>query len=339
MVGPPLTGFEKVRSVVETAVVIFAARESPDVLLKTLTMANQSCGSTAQIDVIVNGNRALSGEIAARISSPHIADSEAGTQNPLSEPQPCSVLINVWDIEFGDKANAWNQYIHSIWSGERLAFFLDGNVYLNPNSISELERITMDDGFALAGTGVPTQGRSAKAVRDELLEWGGLHGSFCCIKGRTLQEIKSRNIRLPLSLYRVDSLMGALLGLGLAPQGQDWQKEKIAVASKASWTIDRWSWTKLSDIQSQFKRLLRQFKGGFEKRAFRHYLEVQKGLPEMMPETSLEMVTNHLRPQRFGWWAIRMYGVLSQFSSKRTADQLPRLAWSGRMRVPEAAGR
>ena len=326
------------RFVAETAVVIFAARESPEVLLKTLTMATRSCGSSAQIEVVVNGNRALSHEIAARISTLQILNYHAGTQKPVAEAQLRSVPINVWDIEFGDKANAWNQYIHSIWSGERLAFFVDGNVYLNPNAISELGRVTLGDPYAIAGTGVPTQGRSATAVRDELLEWGGLHGNFCCIKGLTLQEIKSRNIRLPLALYRVDSLMGALLGLGLDPKGQDWQKERIAIASKASWTTDRWSLIKLRDIHSQFKRLLRQFKGGFEKRAFRHYLEEQKGLPEMMPETSPQMVANHLRSRRFGWWTIRLYMLLNQFDSTRTPDQLPRLAWSGHLHFPETSG-
>ena len=315
------------------AVVIFAARESSGVLIKTLKAAANSVGPSGQIELVVNGNPSLAREIVSRILFLQNASSQDASPIPILKLQLFSVPVNVWEVEFGDKANAWNQYIHSIWCGERLAFFVDGYVVLNPNAIAELGQITLGDPYAIAGTGVPTQGGSAKAVRDELLERGGLHGNFCCLKGATMQEMKSRNIRLPLALYRVDSLMGALLGLGFDPERQEWQKERIAIAKEASWTTGRWSWSNINDVKSQFKRLLRQFRGGFEKRAFRHYLEVQKGSPEMLPESSPQMVTNYLRSRQFGWLAIRLYLLFNPFERVNMPDQLPRLKWSGHLSV------
>jgi hypothetical protein len=99
------------------AVVVFAARETVEVLLQSVQAA--CLAGQGPIDVLVNGNPDFASELAE-----HFALAGA--------PQ-----VNIWSIAQGDKANAWDQYIHAIWAGQPLAFFIDGYVRLSPDSVAQ----------------------------------------------------------------------------------------------------------------------------------------------------------------------------------------------------------
>jgi hypothetical protein len=75
------------------------------------------------------------------------------------------LTLRIWSIPLGDKANAWNQYIHHLWAGQELVFFIDGYVRLNSDAIELLGGAVQSDPQALGGSGVPTVGRSARALR------------------------------------------------------------------------------------------------------------------------------------------------------------------------------
>lgn len=262
------------------ALVIFACRESLPQLRQTLAAALVSASTCAAIHVLVNGNPALANALAAELT-------KRQTDDAYRENGPA---LKVWSIPLGDKANAWNQYIHQIWAGEDIAFFIDGYVRLNVDAVELLGNAVATNPLALGGTGVPTIGRSAKALREDLIANVGYHGNFCCIKGKTLGQMRHQHIRLPVGLYRTDSLMGAILSYALDPGRHVWEDYRIHVHPKASWQIDPARWWRLKDLQTYVRRYLRQARGSLEKAAFADHLVARLCPPSMFPDTAQELV-------------------------------------------------
>lgn len=261
-------------------VVIFACRESLSQLLQTLDAAKVSAASCAVIHVLVNGNQALASALAQEL-----------TQRQLSAAKDeGGPAIQVWSIPLGDKANAWNQYIHQIWAGEEIAFFVDGYVRLNPDAVDLLGHAVAANTQALAGTGVPTMGRSAKALRENMIVNTGYHGNFCCIKGHTIGQMRDKHIRLPVGLYRTDSLMGAILCYALDPSSHAWEDYRIDVHPSASWQFDPARWWRPSDVMAHFKRILRQARGKLDNIAFKDHLVKRQCASNQMPATAQALV-------------------------------------------------
>lgn len=263
------------------AIVIFASRESLDMLGRTISAAQIAAKDRANIDVLVNGNEPLA---------------VALTNQLCLQPSACdAAAVRVWSVTVGDKANAWNQYIHHIWSGENIAFFVDGYVRLNPDAVQLLGDAVGARPDVHGGTGVPRIGRTANAIRAEMALEGGFHGNFCCIKASAIEQLRQREIVLPFGLYRVDSLMGALLNFGLDPARNDWVASRIFVHPNASWQTDPKSWWRTGHIRAQIKRAFRQSRGVLENLAIRDHLHVRKQAPESLPATATELVIDWIR--------------------------------------------
>lgn len=260
------------------AIVVFAARESPGVLVQTIQAAARASSKRAHIDVLVNGNLSLAQTIADELGSQQQASSNGQA-------------IRVWSLTQGDKANTWNQYFHHVWSGEALSFFIDGYVRLNPDAIQLLGDAVSSSAHALGGTGVPSMGRTAAAMRAEMTKNGGFHGNFCCIQGDVIRQIRRRGIALPFGLYRVDSLVGALLLLGLHPESNKWDRRRILVHPDASWQTDQRHWWRLSDLRAQVKRVFRQARGLLENEAVKDLFMVQKVRAEQLPANAATLVS------------------------------------------------
>ena len=261
-------------------VVIFACRESLTQLRQTLDAARVSAASCAVIHVLVNGNQVLASTLVQELTQRQTASTkDAG-----------GPAIQVWSIPLGDKANAWNQYIHRLWAGEEIAFFVDGYVRLNPDAVDLLGRAVTANAQALAGTGVPTMGRSAKALRENMIVNTGYHGNFCCIKGDTVRELREKHIRLPVGLYRTDSLMGAILCYALDPSSHSWEDYRIHVHPTASWEIDEAKWWRWRDVRAAVNRHFRQVRGKLENAALTDHLANRQCSPAQLPATARELV-------------------------------------------------
>jgi hypothetical protein len=151
------------------ALAIFAARESVADLSASVQAVIVAARVPLVIDVLINGNPSLATDFVKVMQ---------GAVRLAGE-----VEVRVWYLPFGDKAHAWNEYFHAIWSGEPLAFFIDGYVRPKPDSIELLGRAVLADAVALGGSGTPDMGRTSRQLRAAMLADGGIHGNFCCIKG------------------------------------------------------------------------------------------------------------------------------------------------------------
>lgn len=272
------------------ALVIFASREAPLALRRTIDAALIAARGLARIDVLVNGNAQLAADI-----SRYFTEANGALIPPVQSAAVKAPAMRIWTIPLGDKANAWNQYIHQIWAGEELAFFVDGYVRLNPDAVQLLGSAVKSDELALGGSGVPTMGRSADALRQNLIVNTGFHGNFCCIKGHAMAQMRDARISLPVGLYRTDALMGAFLCYAMNPATHVWEDHRIWVHPTASWDVDLARWWRLRDLIGIFKRVVRQARGRLENKAIANHLAIRRQLPQQLPKTAKELVLEWAR--------------------------------------------
>jgi hypothetical protein len=257
-------------------VVIIASREAPPILEATLRRTLASVHKHAVVDVLINGNEDLAKQFGVLMA-------------PLMRANPRTEL-RLWSISLGDKAHALNTYVHEIWPGDGIAYFVDGYVRPNEDAFRLLEQALKQNPDAWCASGVPSVGHSAKTLRREQITEHGIHGNLFCLGHETMQRLRSSGFRLPLGIYRTDPTIGAAIKYSLDPRSNPWNPGRIAVEENASWETDVKKWWSRSDLQAQIKRRIRQAQGDLENQAVKHHLAEKKRLPEEMPDTVLELV-------------------------------------------------
>lgn len=263
------------------SIAIIASREDIATLKDCiLSVFRASSGKAAVIDVLVNGNPPLVQQLA---------------RTGLECPDTCT--LRLWSIAQGDKAHAWNEYVHRIWPGHGDAFFLDGYVEVEAGAFDALQEALSASPDALGATGVPTSGRSAPQLRAVMLRDGGFHGNLNVLRAGVMQTLRDSSFRLPLGLYRTDSLTGALLMFGLDPATHQWDKQRIAVVPGAAWKVRSLGRITFKNLVSHCKRLLRQAQGELENRAVREHLAVRRLAPSLLAPTSQALVNGWIAEQ------------------------------------------
>ena len=264
------------------AVAIFTARETPSVLSATVRAAIAACaGRQATIDVLINGNHALAvnfAEVAKTIST-----------------DGCS--LRIWSIAAPDKAHTWNEYVHRIWDTGGITFFIDGYARVRPDALAAIEQRLADLPNAMAASGVPTSGRSARRMREIMLRTGGIHGNLYALKVGSMEMIRNADFRLPLGLYRNDGLLGAALTFRLDPANHEWKRGSVVAVADATWDVDGISALNYKNIVGYFKRRLRQAHGALENRAVREHMTIKRLPPQLLPATSQDMIVDWLQAQ------------------------------------------
>lgn len=259
------------------SVTIFTAREQPDELLATIVAVMHASDQRSVIDVMVNGNP----ELALNISK-LIAPEQFTAKSPT---------VRVWSTPLGGKAHAWNQYVHLVWPGTTMAFFVDGYARISQNALELLAQGMATAADAIAGTGLPTSGRTASKLRDVTLREGGFHGNFFAINESAMLELRRRHFRLPLGLYGFDTLLGGILGFGLDPAKNSWDAKKfIFVHPDVTWTIDEKKWWHYSAVKTQAKRILNNALRKLVIGATKSHLAKQKLPVEQVPRTIEDFV-------------------------------------------------
>jgi len=262
---PQASGLKPAAFQPEWAVAVTASRESLETLLATLHAAIRAAQRATLIDLLINGNPDLAQACAARLG---------GELGRLPE----SLRVRVWSIALGDKAHAFNTYVHEIWPGAPVTFFLDGYARVRPDALDRMATTLYSHmPEALAVAALPTSGRGAAAVTADLHEHGGLHGNFFALGAPALQAMHELGFRLPLGLYRVDSTLAAALAFRLRPQEFDWAvKRNIVFDSEAHWDVDAPPWWQPATWRGHAKRRLRQAQGDLENWAVRHWLLLKR---------------------------------------------------------------
>jgi len=299
------------------SIAIISSRESVATLGHTIGAAIAACaGHACVIDVLINGNPTLAREAASQAHAWQVA----------------ACRVNVWSISQGDKAHAWNEYVHRIWTPGTPAFFLDAYAEPRADAFARLLAAIDEENGVLAATGVPSVGRSAARLRAQMLREGGLHGNMHAIGAAAMARLRASGFRLPLGLYRTDSMIGAVLMFNFDPGQYRWEPRRVAVVGDATWNVrggGAWTW---KNISGQLKRTMRQARGHLENRAAREHLAVRRLAPERMPRTINELVLGWMQAQPDDLQALYRRHPLSRMVAKQFQEARD---WSAAAQAPE----
>jgi len=283
---------------------IVSARETIATLAASIdAVIRASSGTRTQIDVIVNGNHRLAKEAAEH------AHSLAGMNPPID--------LRIWAITTGDKANALNQYIHEIYSGSEIAFFVDGYAQVAPDAFRLMAAGLAERPDALAISGIPTVGRTARTQAQRMIRGGGGHGTLNALRGSVCLQLREINFRLPLGLYRVDGLLFAVLAFNLDPACNSWDLSRLLVDPSVTWSFRPLTLWRLSDLQSYAKRLLRQAQGLLENQAFRQHLAIERKPVAALPRSAAELINSWLAASPARALSTLLRQPLSLFAARR----------------------
>ncbi|MBL8306696.1 MAG: hypothetical protein JNM33_08370 [Rubrivivax sp.] len=255
------------------SVSMYSSREDPATVLRALRSIGRALESlNGTVDVIVNGEIGL-------------AHALAGAMGTIEQP------YSVWFLPLADKAHAWNQFMSCIARPASAYVFVDGYVELETPAIRSLVEGLAVDPKKLAATGAPLSGRSAARIARQMKSTGGLHGNLFAISASFAAELRRIGFRIPLGVYRGDSLLCAVASLGGNLQPRKWEpSERIAFVDEARWSHRSLRWWRLPDLKAQFRRWQRQQQGLMEDAAFSARLD-RDGLPfEALPSTVEQLV-------------------------------------------------
>jgi hypothetical protein len=175
----------------------------------------------------------------------------------------------VWGIAAADKANAINQYLHRLRDPAAMHVFVDAYAAVAPDALRYLARRLDDSPGANGAAAVPSTGRSAAKLSQELQKYPGFHGSLFALRGSFVERIAARGLRLPYGMYRGDGLMGSLALHDLDALGGGWEGTRIAVEPRATWmgpVLRPWRW---QDARRQWRRMVQQGRGRLQWPAIR----------------------------------------------------------------------
>jgi hypothetical protein len=279
---------------VEWSVSVYARNESATLAHCLRNIVRAVGERQAHITVMLNGVTDDSCEVAAAAAR--------------SSPVP----IAIYAIAFGDKANALNQFIHRVRPEADVYFFVDGYAMVDPAAFAELEKCLKEYPAANGAAAVPSTGRSAAALRTRMLAEGGIHGSLFALRGRFLDRLTAKGLKLPIGLYYGDGYLNSLASHDL-DSSSPWRPSLVPAAIRATWTMRPLSPFRWQDLKRQWNRMIRVRRGRFETAAIKKV--IYPGGFQAMPAFSSTLLLDWFsaNPERrpslwrdpFGWLATR----------------------------------
>ncbi len=243
-------------------------------------------GRDARVTVLLHGDEPAASALAGRLGG-----AAAG--------------LRLFALPQGDRANAWNQYVHALRPQAAMHVFIEDHAAIGPEALQALAAALAVEPMAEAATALPSEGRQVAARRARLRQGGQLHGTLHALRGRFVEALAAEGMRLPVGLERIHLVLARRLG------------DRITVAEEASW----------QPLPHRFgagwRRRLRAARARIEEAALEHF-QLRRGTPdspetaakqypgrESLPEFALPMLRDWLARQAgpgdgfFDWLARR----------------------------------
>mgnify|MGYP002779122684 CR=1 FL=1 len=138
----------------------------------------------------------------------------------------------VLDLPVGDKANAWNTYVHELAPDAEHHVFIDGDCWAAPSALQWLVKALAAVPAANAAAAVPGAGRSQRRARAAMRADRALAGNLYALRGEFVARIRRCGLRLPVGTVGEDSLVGLLAKIDLESKGP-WRDERVVVSEEA----------------------------------------------------------------------------------------------------------
>nr|WP_314071103.1 hypothetical protein [uncultured Roseococcus sp.] len=252
------------------AVAVFARNEAERIGPCLRALARCEAAPRLHVTLLLNGTTDGSAAVAERVME---KEGLAGA---------------IYDIAYGDKSHAMNLFLHQLRPSAAHYAMIDGYAEVEPPALDRLAAALRRRPDALAAAAVPRTGRSAVALRQQMLDYPGLHGSLFMLRGEFVERLVAAGIRLPRNLYRGDGLIGSLVMHDLDALGGGWVTERVVVEGEASWTVPPAAPWRCRDVRRVARRMLQQGRGRLQTAALRELIYAG-GFPSL-PEDADRMV-------------------------------------------------
>lgn len=178
-------------------------------------------------------------------------------------------------IAVGDKANAWNVFVHDVLpGGAAFAAFLDGDVRAEPGAVDALAEGLRRAPDAIAAAALPASGRSNRELTEMVCERRMVLGNLYALRGGFLEKARELGVRLPLGYIGEDGLVTSLVKWDLDPTGP-FLAERVEPCPAARFRYPSLSPLVLRDWKVYWRRRVR-----YSLRHFQHQLLA----PDLMGE-------------------------------------------------------
>lgn len=251
-----------------TFVAVFAHNEERNIERCLGSLHAAGCPQSATVAVLVNGSTDRTASIV--------------TQYAKTRETVKLILISL-----GDKANAWNEFVHTHAPSEGIVVFVDGDVVAAPGSIAALARALSENSTALIASAVPGSGRNRQAQVDSVLKEHGVQGNLYAVRAQFLQKIRSAGVRMPVGFVREDGLIGALAKWDLDPLGAPWNDTRVVPVRESRFLFDSIPMWSVRGWRQYFRRRVRYSLGHFENAMLGQVLK--SAGPTAIPATVTEL--------------------------------------------------
>jgi glycosyltransferase involved in cell wall biosynthesis len=207
--------------------------------------------------------------------------------------------VQVVEILVGDKANAWNVFVHEIAPVADCYFFLDGDCVVESGAFGALETALKQNVCINAASGVPSASNFSTGVyRREIINSGGLAGNLYALSGDFVRRIREMKVRLPVGFIGDDSLVGALALWDLEPM-REWNHRHLVVCEQARFVYEPIWKTTLRNPWFYIRRQQRYSLRHFQNRLLAKHLKALgvSALPERVEDLYTSVTDAELKPR------------------------------------------
>lgn len=290
------------------SVAVFANNEENGIVDCLRSLIAAGGGSALQVYVLANG----------------CTDRTAAVARAYAREQDG---IEVIEIAMGDKANAWNVYVHDLAVEAQYHFFIDGDTTPCPDSFRRLANSLCQDEKAFAASGLPTGGRTSVRWAQHIRARHGMPGPLYCIRGPVIDELRERRLRLPVGLIGDDVLIPFLIKRDLGDSVVV-NPDRVHVCNEAQFTAPSLHPGAWRDWKTYWKRLRRNSLRRFQNQLLLPFLKKNgvSAIPERVEELYTEAAVKQLSIRlgvntAFDWLARREIQRLVTAQRDRSAKE------------------
>lgn len=219
------------------------------------------------------------------------------TDQTLSLVQAAARLdprIHPVEIALGDKANAWDVYVHRLADpAAALHIFIDGDVQVSAGAFDRIEQTAQAYPAALVISTLPRGGRQSVGWAQRIQAHHGMPGNFYAIPGPVFARLQAQ-VWLPVGFMGDDSLLRWLLLRDLDPAAEP-RLDRVRPCPQAFFDYASFPVTTLTGLKRLWRRHL-----GYARRELQVHvlcgLLARQGLAAMPRQIS--QVHDQIRPLR-----------------------------------------
>lgn len=205
---------------------------------------------------------------------------------------------NVYNLELGDKANAWNFAIKLGESTLLTTVFIDGDCTITSESIGSIVAFYDAHPNCYIIAGIPkTQGRTTEETKRRTLNGEALSGNFYALTPVFLEQLYTLNFKLPIGLIGDDSLLAWVASHNFK-LSNGFSYGYLRGCKGAEFYYHRLTPTSLKNILQYIRRLHRYSLRHLQQSAIREHLNYYdsfESLPEEIQNLYGNIKFDHLR--------------------------------------------